>query len=143
MSAPDITKGERLLLDRAKWLISRFDSEGGQKVLSEINSLKGPQCEKEGMGEGGKEGVSRIGKGMLYGERPAGLDREIIPDISPSAEKIRSAYPLHSNTRAYRRGSDLDSIPNPLLIAGRMLLSFVDFLSEVTQPLSSSCIVLY
>ena len=133
LAVADITKGERLLLDRAKWLVSRFDSEGGLKALKDMDFEKKQQGRK---GEG-KDGGGYTGNPMHYGVRPAGLGRDIIPDVSLSAEKIRNAHPSQHNCRTMERETDTNRDSNPFLTAGRMLLSFVDFLSEVGLFLSA------
>ena len=123
----ELPKADRLLLDRARWLVRRFESDThgeGQRRQKE--------CSTQGR---------RRGEALDYDVRPAGLDVDIIPDVSPSAERIRADTGTGTGPGPYRApapGPD----PGPVEEAAvRMLVSFVAFLSEVssTHILTLSC----
>jgi hypothetical protein len=121
----ELSKGDRLLLDRARWLVRMFESE----TQGEGQGLKKDRSAAHTQVQG-----RRRGEALDYDVRPAGLDVDIIPDVSPSAEMIRgctgtgpsaSPGPYRAPVLGPDPGSEDES-------AERMLVSFIAFLSEVS-----------
>lgn len=149
----ELSKEDRMLLDRAKWLVSRFKYQGD----GEEGELDGLQIEmrktgdrdrdkEEGEDEDSQSHSHSQGFGGVYSDK--GLGEDLIPYVSPIAEgvrvKQRQAQVLFDGTSFEDdEGYDanvLSSRSRTSDVAANMLLSFVDFLSEVcnTQILPSA-----
>ena len=142
----ELSKEDRMLLDRAKWLVSRFkyqgDGEEGELDGKQIEMRKTGERDRDRDKEEGEDEDSQSqshsqGFGGGYSDR--GLGEDLIPYVSPIAEgvrvKQRQAQVLFDGTSFEDdEGYDanvLSSRSRTSDVAANMLLSFVDFLSEV------------
>jgi hypothetical protein len=121
----ELSKVDRLLLDRAWWLVRRFESETQGEGQGRKKDRSAAHTQVQGR---------RRGEALDYDVRPAGLDVDIIPDVSPSAEIIRGGTGTGPSAgpgpyRAPILGPDPGSVDES---AERMLVSFINFLSEVS-----------
>ena len=137
--AADLSKEDRMLLDRAKWLVSRFNYEGeeGEVIEKQVVLRKGGDRDRDR--EEGDEEDSQ-GQGGVYIDRQIGED--LIPFVSQAAEDIRNRQHLFERTGSFEDGEGYDlnvlsSGGRTSSVAASMLLSFVDFLSEVNRHSSS------
>ena len=133
----ELSKEDRLLLDRAKWLVRRLqpdEAEGDAKVVA----LKRERERGGGVGESdrdmdgdeGSEGGASEGWAI-----DRGLGEDLIPDISLVAENVRNRQRGRERNYSFAGGAELDRLVmaegGSSSVACNMLLSFVDFLSQV------------
>ena len=122
----ELSKADMLLLDRAKWLVTRYCPSPGEGNEASIHLV--PQsCGKI------------IDTDAVHGEKKV-LDRgrssSLIPSVSPVAERIRiEEEVLPTESSLAEEGWELHQLATKegrtTAKASHMLLSFVDFLCEV------------
>lgn len=116
----DLSKADRSLLERAKWLVSRYcpdSGKGGGLGVPNSDRVRNDEDETQD----GKEAIDR------------GIEGDLIPRISRVAEHIRTEQLMSEFSGDWELQQLATKEGRATARASCMLLSFVDFLSEVTH----------